>query len=195
MARKTLKDKRNEILSQVPVGSDVRLGSGVSLVDIGRMKRVLKRSPSVAKRAFSPEEQRFCQKQTLPEVAFAQRFAARLAVIKALSLTMQDGLGLHSVEVVCNAKGRPRLVLSGKLAERAECLGVHEMPLSLSFTHTEAVACVIALTKTAQQMQEKSRDIKEELASQFKEARALLEALDESQFTTEKGDYEALRSS
>ena len=49
------------------------------------------------------------------------------------------------------------------------------MHLSLSFTHTTAVASAVAITEEARPRKDERPDPKAELAAAFKEARALLD--------------------
>ena len=55
---------------------------------------------------------------------------------------------------------------------------MRELPLSLSFTHTDAVACAMAITEDSLRAAEKRVDPMEELSRQFKEARSMLDELD-----------------
>ena len=84
----------------------------------------------------------------------------------------------HDVEVRRNAKGRPFVVLHGRAKEVADERGVRELPLSLSYTHTDAVACALAITEESVRAQEERVNPMEELAKQFKEARSLLDEMD-----------------
>ena len=54
---------------------------------------------------------------------------------------------------------------------------MREIPISLSYTHTDAVACAMAITDDAVAAQERRRDPMEELTRQFKEARTMLDDL------------------
>ena len=85
---------------------------------------------------------------------------------------------MRDIEVRRNAKGRPSVVLSGRAKEVAAEQGVRELPLSLSFTHTDAVACAMAITEDSLRAAEKRVDPMEELSRQFKEARSLLDEMD-----------------
>ena len=87
---------------------------------------------------------------------YATRFAAKEAVLKALGTGFSEGIGWLDVEVRRTSKGRPYVVLTGRAREVAREQGVREIPLSLSYTHTDAM---------------------EELTRQFKDARALLDDL------------------
>ena len=179
MARATNKEKTEALLASVPAGVDGMVGSGVSIVEVARMKAVLARTPRFARRAFSAQECTFCERHAVPAVPYALRFAAKSAVLKALGIGYEDGVGVRDVEVRLNAKGRPSAALSGVALRRARELGVLDLPLSLSFTHTDAVACALAITRSSQRAAEERVDQKAELARQFKEARALLDEMGE----------------
>lgn len=176
--RDRAKERTEALLAAVPKGVDGAVGSGVAIVEVARMKTILARTPRFARRVFSAEECTFCERHALPEVPYALRFAAKSAVMKALGLGCEDGMGVRDVEVRLNAKGRPAVALSGRARRAAQDLGVVDLPLSLSFTHTDAVACVIAITRASQRVAEERVDRKEELARSFKEARALLDEMD-----------------
>ncbi len=151
------------------------VGLGVDIVEIARMKRILERTPSFKEKVFSAEERAYCDSKAKPEIHYATRFAAREAVLKALGTGFSQGIRACDVTVARNAKGKPRAVLLGKAAEVAKELGVIELPLSLSYTHSDAVACAMAITRASVQAAETRVDPMEELAAQFKEARALLD--------------------
>ena len=156
------------------------VGLGVDIVEIERMRKILKRSPAFARKVFSDEERFYCEKTATPEAHFATRFAAKEAVLKALGTGFSQGIGVRDVEVKRTSKGRPYAVLTGRAKQVAQSLGVRELPLSLSFTHAEAVACAMAITDGSVRAQEERRDPMEELSRQFKEARAMLDDLDAS---------------
>jgi len=149
-------------------------GLGVDIVEIDRMRTALERRPQMKERLFSAEERAYCEKRSRPAVHYALRFAAKEAVLKALG-TGFSGMRFTDVEVAREANGRPVPRLSGAAAARAEELGVIEMHLSLSFTHTTAVASAVAITEDARPRPVERPDPKAQLAASFKEARALLD--------------------
>lgn len=159
-------------------GVEGQVGLGVDIVEIERMRRVLTRTPSFARRVFSEAERAYCDAKANPEVHYATRFAAKEAVVKALGTGFSEGIGVRDIEVRRTTKGRPYVVLTGRAREVARDQGVREMPLSLSFTHTEAVACAMAITEDAVSAAKKRVDPMDELARQFKEARSMLDDLD-----------------
>jgi holo-[acyl-carrier protein] synthase len=149
-------------------------GLGVDIVEIDRMREALERRPRLKERLFSAEERAYCEKRSRPAVHYALRFAAKEAVLKALGTGFR-GMRFTDVEVVRETSGRPVPRLSGRAAERAEELGVVEMHLSLSFTHSTAVASAVAITEEARPRKDERPDPKAQLAASFKEARALLD--------------------
>lgn len=98
-------------------------------------------------------------------------------MLKALGTGFGFGIAPADVEVTRNAKGRPTVRLHRRAQEIARQLGVLEIPLSLSYTHTDAVACAMAITDDSVRAAEERVDPMEELARQFKEARSMLDDL------------------
>lgn len=160
------------------MGLDGQVGLGVDIVEIARVKRILQRTPNFRERVFSEDERAYCDATANPEVHYATRFAAKEAVVKALGTGFSCGIGVRDIEVRRNTKGRPYVVLHGRAKEIAAEQGVRELPLSLSFTHTDAVACAMAITEDSLRAAEKRVDPMEELARQFKEARTMLDEMD-----------------
>lgn len=152
-------------------------GLGVDIVEIDRMRVALERTPAMKARIFSESERAYCDKRNRPEAHYALRFAAKEAVLKALG-TGFSGMRFTDVEVTRDASGRPVPALSGRAAEVAAERGVVEMHLSLSFTHTTAVASAVAITAASRPEPKNERlDPMAQLAASFKEARALLDGI------------------
>ena len=102
-------DEAQQSASSSVLSDSVSLG--VDIVEIDRMRAILKRSPAFARRAFSSEEQAYCNATAAPEFHYATRFAAKEAVLKALGTGFSQGIGMKDVEVALDAKGKPRAVL------------------------------------------------------------------------------------
>ena len=152
-------------------------GLGIDIVEIERMRRILERTPSFARRVFSPDECAYCDAKANPAAHYAMRFAAKEAVVKALGTGFRDGIGVRDIEVVRDRLGKPSAVLSGRAAEIAAEQGVRSLTISLSYTHSEAVACAMAITQDCVRAAEERKDPMEELARKFKEARGMLDEL------------------
>ena len=153
------------------------VGLGVDIVEIERMRGILERTDSFAEKTFSEAERAYCDKKANPAAHYAARFAAKEAVVKALGTGFSEGIWVRDIEVVLDKKGKPSVVLTGKAKEVADAQGVRELSISLSHTHTEAVACAMAITERALQSTERRKDPMEELARQFKETRGILDEL------------------
>jgi holo-[acyl-carrier protein] synthase len=150
-------------------------GLGVDIVEIERMREALLRRPRLKERLFSDEERAYCEARNKPEIHYAMRFAAKEAVLKALG-TGFSGMRFRDVEVMRDERGRPQPRLSGRAAEVAKAAGVVEMHLSLSFTHTNAVASAVAVTEGMRPRVEPEPETPaERLASSFRSARSMLD--------------------
>jgi holo-[acyl-carrier protein] synthase len=150
-------------------------GLGVDIVEIQRMAAALERHPGMRERLFSERERAYCEKRNKPEVHYALRFAAKEAVLKALG-TGFAGMKFTDVEVARDAGGRPTPQLSGRAAELAEQMGVRELHLSLSYTHTTAVASAVAIT--GEPRPDESREAKRRAAA-FRDAKSLVDDLED----------------
>ena len=187
-ARKEETVRAVEDAAAVSLPIDGAVGLGVDIVEIARMKKILERTPSFARKVFSCEECCYCEDTAAPEVHFATRFAAKEAVVKALGTGFTRGIGVRDIEVKRSSKGRPYVVLSGRAKQVAKKLGVRELPISLSYTHTDAVACALAITEDSQKAAEERADQKAELAKRFKEARSMLDEIDAPADATPSGE-------
>ena len=157
--------------------ADNSVGLGVDIVEIERMKKILERRPRFSEQVFSAEERAYCDKSASPATHYAMRFAAKEAVVKALGTGFSEGIWVHDIEVERAKNGRPSVKLSGRALEAAEEQGIRVLSLSMSYTHTDAVACAMAVTERSVAASEKRKDPMEELARQFKETRKMLDEL------------------
>lgn len=116
------------------------IGLGVDVQEVGTFPEFAE--PVDARfyeRVFSPAEREYCLAQAAPAQHFAVRFAAKEAVVKAMSKFRS--LALEEVEVVRGADGRP-----GVRFLRDDVAGF-TAELSLSHSETQAVA-VAAVERT-----------------------------------------------
>lgn len=154
-------------------------GLGVDIVEVSRIQAILGRSQAFATRAFSEEEQEYCNAKRSPAVHYATHFAAKEAVLKALGTGFSGGIGPRDVEVAHDEKGRPVAVLHGRAQKVAAEKGIEEIHISLSRTHDTAVANAIATTAATKPIPPEERlTPKQQIASAFKELRGMLDGLD-----------------
>jgi len=119
------------------------LGIGTDLLDVSRMQQELSKGRAGLKdEVFTPSEIAYCEGQQFPARHFAARFAAKEALVKALSAPGVTPR-LRDVEVERTETGAPRLVLHGELRKAAWRLGVKTIFVSLSHTDGLATASVV----------------------------------------------------
>jgi holo-[acyl-carrier protein] synthase len=125
------------------------VGVGVDLVEVSRVERMIaERGAHIFERLLTPAERTYCEQMARPAEHVAVRLAAKEAVYKALQGSDEARkIGWRDTEVVRATDGRPEAVLAGRAAARARELGVRRVLLSLSHTHTTAIA--VAVLETA----------------------------------------------
>jgi holo-[acyl-carrier protein] synthase len=118
------------------------LAAGIDMVEIDRVRRVLKRFPQrFLERVYTPVEVAVCRGRVHE---LAARFAAKEAAMKALG-TGARGLAWREIEVLPNRRGKPLLYLYGRARERAEEIVLHGLDVSLSHTREHALAIVVGV--------------------------------------------------
>ena len=112
---------------------------GTDIVDIERFSRMLdKWGRHLVERLFTPHEIDYCQRQAVPAIHFAGRFAAKEAVRKALHAAgRRTTVPFLSIEIRRDDIGVPRAILADQ----------NNVQLSVSISHTDSIAVA---TVTAQ---------------------------------------------
>ena len=108
---------------------------GIDIVDISRMKRLIKDRRFLNK-VFTREEIVYCSNRKNRIQHFAVRFAAKEAVWKALG---KDGLWFKDISVKNSPEGKPEIILK-KLKK-------FQKRLSISLSHSKTTAVAVALFK------------------------------------------------
>ncbi|XXT20502.1 holo-ACP synthase [Sorangium sp. So ce429] len=118
------------------------LGIGIDVCGIGRMEEALARwGDRFWERVLSEPERRSLAHRVDRATALAGRFAAKEAVVKALSGA--PGVGWHHLEVRGAPRTPPTMALHGPARALAERLGVQRVHLSI--THDAGVAAAVAI--------------------------------------------------
>jgi holo-[acyl-carrier protein] synthase len=120
------------------------LGIGVDVIQISRMKKIIERwGPRFINRAFTEHEIAYCESKKEPDPHYTVRFAAKEAVLKALSTLKNSALSFREVEVFRSGNGRPVIRLYGRACEAARILGVKRILVSLTHSTDIAAAQVV----------------------------------------------------
>lgn len=121
------------------------LGIGVDLVHVPRIRRLLERwQERFLDRVFTPEEVAYARRRRDPAEHLAARFAAKEATLKALGTGLAMGIRWREMEVRRARGERPRIALSGRIAELGAARGVRTLHVSLTHDGEYAVAQVLA---------------------------------------------------
>jgi holo-[acyl-carrier protein] synthase len=122
----------------------VVVSTGIDIVEVGRMREVLERTPRFRTRVFTDRERAYCDARGAASAQhYAARFGAKEAALKALGTGWSGGVGWRDVEVINDSSGRPELVLSGTALELFRLSGATRTHLALSHTAEHAVAHVL----------------------------------------------------
>lgn len=124
------------------------VGIGVDLVDVPRMERLLlgRSADRFIARVFCPEEIAVARKAPRPAEAYAARFAAKEAVVKALGTGFSRGVRPNQIHVLGGERSKPRIELAGPAMKKALILCVSAIHVSL--THTPQAACAVVVLES-----------------------------------------------
>ena len=118
------------------------LSVGVDMIEIARIERAMARhGDRFYARFFTIQEREFCEDQP---ARLAGRFAVKEAVGKALGTGIGD-VNWTDIEVVCDGRGKPELVLHNQAEALAAQLGLYQWSISLSHTETHAIGFAVAM--------------------------------------------------
>ena len=117
--------------------------SGVDLVPIARIARLVTEQPAILETIFTSRELAYCDGKRRRYEHLAARFAAKEAVLKAFGTGLGPGMSWTEVEVVNEISGRPTVQLHGAVAEYAARSGFGSLDISLSHTADLAIAQVV----------------------------------------------------
>jgi holo-[acyl-carrier protein] synthase len=121
------------------------LGLGVDLCAVPRLERELAdpRRGFLAQ-VFLPAEVARAKAHRHPARALAACFAAKEAVIKALARAGGQGTFWQDIEVQDDGRGRPVVILKGRLHALAHQAGLRRVHVSCAHGRDYATACAIA---------------------------------------------------
>ena len=121
-------------------------GLGLDLVNINRLKTIIKKNKNFQKKIFSKSEISFCKKKKNKFSCFAKRFAAKEAFAKSLGTGIAKGLNFKEIETKNDYNGRPYIKIKGKSLKTVHKIikkKKFKVFLSLSDEKSFAIAIVI----------------------------------------------------
>ncbi len=126
------------------------LAHGVDIVEVSRIADMLERhADRFRERVYTAAELAAADAKTTNSntrlIHMAGRFAAKEAVMKALSTGWGQGVGFTDIEILAAPTGAPTVTLHNAALAHAQSLGIRSWLISISHTSTHAIASAIAI--------------------------------------------------
>lgn len=116
-------------------------GIGTDIVKIGRIEKIINRTPRFLEGAFTYLEICYFKIKKNSAESIAGVFAVKEAVSKALGTGFR-GFGLHDIEVIHDELGKPSVKISDKIVEKYR-LNNCKIHVTISHTSEDAIAFVV----------------------------------------------------
>lgn len=118
------------------------LGIGIDIIEIERIKESIENyGDAFLNKIYTDTELEYCLSKKNKYQHFAARFAAKEAIIKALSSYWTDGVQWKDMEVFNEENGQPIVRLYGKL----ESLKEKKLDLKITMSHSDHYVTCFAL--------------------------------------------------
>jgi len=129
----------------VSAGAERVLGVGLDVVEARRVQQAIENwGDRFLSRIYRGEERAYCDSQASPWRHYAGRFALKEAVAKAFGTGIGDRIGWKDIQVVRDpSSGAPGVRLHGNAARLAKQLGVERIWVSITHSHSLAIAQAI----------------------------------------------------
>jgi len=118
-------------------------GIGTDIIEIQRVADKLRRTGSLKKRIFTPREIAYCESKAKSAQHFAARFAAKEAFLKAIGTGWSRGYRFIDIEILNNERGKPELLVQGKVKDFCRENGITGFHVTLSHSRDLAKAVVV----------------------------------------------------
>ncbi|RBP44789.1 holo-ACP synthase [Garciella nitratireducens] len=121
------------------------LGTGIDIIEIQRISRVVNRRKNFMIRFFTSGEREYFYNNGKKRIeSIAGYYAAKEAIAKSMG-TGFSGFGWQEIEIKKLEKGQPQVFLWGKAKEEARKREIDHILLSISHCKEYAVAQAIAI--------------------------------------------------
>jgi holo-[acyl-carrier protein] synthase len=122
------------------------IAHGIDLVDFPRIEDMLaKHGERFLERVFTSQEQQDADDTRNSIEKLAGRFAAKEAVLKLIGTGWRGKIAWTDIEIVNNAKGQPKVSISGEVKRIADELEIEQITISITHTANFAIASAVAL--------------------------------------------------
>jgi holo-[acyl-carrier protein] synthase len=126
------------------------IGHGIDIVETERIRQsVNEHGERFLDRVFTLAEQEYCARNHKRYFEhLAGRFAAKEAVLKVLGTGWRGGIAWTDIEIIKDASGQPKILLTGECLRIASEMGIASWHVSISHIETHATASAIGLRLT-----------------------------------------------
>jgi holo-[acyl-carrier protein] synthase len=114
------------------------LRTGVDIIEIERVKRLIDGNEEFLDRIFTKEEIKYCNSKKNKYQHFAARFAAKESVIKALN---DKNINLNKICTLNDKNGKPYIIMKTKIYSNIS----DKISISISHSKKYAIAFVVIL--------------------------------------------------
>jgi holo-[acyl-carrier protein] synthase len=120
-------------------------GLGTEIIECVRIGKMIERhGESFLRRVYTAREIHYCRDKKHVTEHFAGRWAAKVAVQKALGVAWRRTLSWTDIEVRLGSEGVPEVFLCGAAKERAAALRINRVFLTMAHCRAYATATAIA---------------------------------------------------
>ncbi len=126
-------------------------GIGIDIIEVKRVKAAICRNEKILKKIYTEEEIKYCggkANQLVKYICYAQKFAAKEAVAKALGVGFGLSISFNEIEIKNLSSGKPVVLLYGKANDFCKKNRISLIELTVSGTKNYAVAFAIALKES-----------------------------------------------
>ncbi len=118
-------------------------GIGTDIIEMERIAEMVARGKQYLETVFTQKEIEYCESKVRKSQHYAVRYAAKEAALKALGTGWRDGLAFSDIEVIDDERGRPQVIVHGKVKEMFEQHQIKRASVSLAHSKESAIAVII----------------------------------------------------
>ncbi|MDA7507237.1 holo-ACP synthase [Akkermansiaceae bacterium] len=122
------------------------VGIGIDVVEVSRIRSSMDEfGVRFLARIFTKRERDYCDRQKMPEMHYAARFAAKEAISKAFGTGIGKDVGWLDMEILRKSSGEPEVQLRGAAALKAKEVNAAQVMVSLTHSKDYAAANAVIM--------------------------------------------------
>jgi len=122
------------------------VGIGIDVVEVSSIRSSMDEfGVKFLARIFTERERDYCERQKMPEMHYAARFAAKEAISKAFWTGIGKDVSWLDMEIIKKSSGEPEVQLSGAAALKAKEVKAGQVMVSLTHSKDYAAANAVII--------------------------------------------------